>query len=167
MLKKEEFFVKVDLPDKKIEKEIRKELEDYEIDDPFSITEAMQKQSFRYLGWADLLRRAKKVKNTLDRDYELWYVQAIKRVEKKLIEDGNKRPTKDALSNGVMSLFKTNYSIWQDKLEVAQDNINVLDMVLRATVVKQGMLVSIGQMCSRLLDSGNLVVKEHRGKKSL
>ena len=162
MIKREEFFVKVVLPDKKVETDVNKELQDYEIDEPFEITEAMKNQASRFLKWADLLNRAKRVLRALEREYEAWYAKVRMKVEEKLMGVNGKKPTISDISNGVIRFFPKGYSQWNDKLDKAKDNIATLDMVVRATNIKKDMLVSVGQLCSRLIDSGNLVVKDKR-----
>ena len=162
MIKKEEFFVKVVLPDKKIETDVNKELQDYEIDEPFEITEAMKNQASRFLKWADLLNRAKRVLRTIDRQYEEWYAEKRRKADKLLRETEDKKPTKDDLHNGVIRFFPKGYKKHINSIERAKSNVETLEMVVKATNIKKDMLVSIGQLCSRLIDSGNLVVKDKR-----
>ncbi len=162
MIKKEEFFVKVELPNKKIEVDVNKELQDYEIDEPFEIQEAMKHQAYRYLKWADLLNKAKKVLRTLEREYEQWYAKARKASEEKLLGVSGKKPTKEDISNAIIRYFPKGYEKRNKILDNAKENVDVLEMVVKANSIKKDMLVSIGQLCSRLIDSGNLVIKDKR-----
>ena len=162
-INKECLMVKVDLPDKQISEDINQELQDFSVDDAFGISEAMGKQASRYMRWADLLNKAKRVLTTLERDFDMWNAKALKKIREVLIrKEGNSKPTIKDLQNGVMIYFAKSQKEWNDKIDKARDNVNTLDIVVRATVVKQNMLVSIGQLCSRLIDSSNLVVKEKK-----
>jgi hypothetical protein len=161
-VKRTEHFVRVDLSDKHLETDINKELEDYEIDAPFEIQEAMKKQSSLYFKWADMLRQAKLIKRQIDRAYEIWLAAAKRAVRKKLEEDGRKKPTKDDLSEGVIMYFKNKYNEWQNKIDNAQENIDVLDIAVRAVKDKKDMLLGVGQLCKELMNSGNLVVKDNK-----
>jgi len=82
---KEDYCVKVSLPGKDVEANINDELTDYSIDEPFEIAEAMKKQASRYFKWADLFNKAKRIVSTLERDYEVWYAKAQKKVREVLV----------------------------------------------------------------------------------
>ena len=160
---KEDYCVKVSLPGKDVEANINDELTDYSIDEPFEIAEAMKKQASRYFKWADLFNKAKRIVSTLERDYDVWYAKAQKKVREVLVrKEGNNKPTINDLKNGVTIYFAKSKAIWDSKIDKAQDNVSTLDTVVRATSVKKDMLVSVGQLVSRLIDSGNLVVKDKK-----
>lgn len=162
-IEKDEFIVKIDLPDKQIEEDVNLELQDYSVDDPFGITEAMSKQPSRYLKWADLHRKAVRVQKTIERDYEIWHAKAIKNIREVLArKEGNSKPTIADLTNGVKIYYNKNYTIWNNKKDKAEDNSATLEMIVKATLIKKDMLVSVGQLCSRLIDSSNLVVKDKK-----
>lgn len=162
-IEKEENIIKVSLPDKEVEEDINQELQDYSVDEPFEITEAMSKQPVRYLKWAELLKMAVRVRKTLERDYEIWHAKALKKVREVLArKEGNSKPTKDDLSNGVKIYFNEKFTKWNDKIAKADDNVSTLEIIVKATLIKKDMLVSVGQLCSRLIDSGNLVVRDKK-----
>lgn len=161
-IKKSDYFVRVNLPDKHMETNINKELEDYEIDAPFEIQEAMKKQASLYFKWAEMFRQAKMIKRQIDRAYEIWVAAAKRAVRKKLEETGHKKPTKDDLHEGVIRYFKNKYNDWQNKIDHAQENIDVLDVAVRAVKDKKDMLLGVGQLCKELMNSGNLVVKDNK-----
>lgn len=162
-IKKEEYIVKVELPGKEIEADINEELMDYSIDEPFEIAEAMSKQAIRYYRWADLVKHARKVVTVLEREFELWYALKIKQVREVLNrKEGNSRPTKDDLKNGITIYFNKSLTKWNNKIDKAKEDLETLEIVVKATTVKQNMLVSCGQLVSRLIDSGNMVVKDKR-----
>ena len=77
-------------------------------------------------------------------------------------KEGNSKPTKDDLSNGVKIYYNKNYTKWIQRRDKAEDNVATLEIVVKATMIKKDMLVSVGQMCSRLIDSGNLTVKDKK-----
>jgi len=163
MINKEQYRVSVSLPGKSIEANINEELADYSIDEPFQIAEAMSKQANRYFKWAEMVTRAKRVLTVLERDYEVWQAKALKKVREVLVrKEGNSKPTKDDLKNGVTLYFAKSKAQWQDKVDRAQNNVDTLEVVVKAMSVKKDMLVSVGQLVSRLIDSGNMVVKDKR-----
>lgn len=163
MISEENYKVSVSLPGKEIEADINEELSDYSIDEPFEITEAMSKQAIRYFKWADMLRRAEKVVTILKREYDLWHARAIKKIREVLLsKEGNSKPTINDLTNGIKLYYGKSFGEWSNKLDKAQDSVNILGVVVKATMIKKDMLVSIGQLCSRLIDSSNLVVKDKR-----
>jgi len=162
-IKTGEHFVRINLPDAKLETDINKELMDYHIDEPFEINEAMRNQPILYLKWADLYRKAKKVQVAVERMYEEWYAEKLKSIREVLVRrEGNHKPTKDDLKNGILRYYRNGTAKWNKKLDRASDNVNTLEMIVKATITKQQMLVSIGQLCSRLIDSGNMVVRDKR-----
>lgn len=162
-VEKNEHIIKVSLLDKEIEEDINEELQDYSVDDAFGITESMAKQPSRYLKWADLLKRATRIQKTIERDYDIWKAKAIKNIREVLArKEGNSKPTKDDLSNGVKIYYNKNYTKWIQRRDKAEDNVATLEIVVKATMIKKDMLVSVGQMCSRLIDSGNLTVKDKK-----
>jgi len=163
MIDKESYKVSVSLPGKSIEADINEELADYCIDEPFQIAEAMSKQANRYFKWADMVTRARRVLTVLERDNEEWQAKALKKVREVLVrKEGNSKPTKDDLKNGVTLYFAKSKKQWDEKLDNARGNVDTLEVVVRAMSVKKDMLVSVGQLVSRLIDSGNMVVKDKR-----
>jgi len=162
-IKQGDYVVRVELPGNKIEEDINEELTDYSIDEPFEIAEAMSKQATRYYKWATWAKDARKVVVTLDREFETWYAKATKKVREVLIrKEGNSRPTKDDLKNGITIYFNKSLIAWQEKIDRAKEDLEILEIAVKANTVKQAMIVSCGQLVSRLIDSGNLVVKDKR-----
>lgn len=160
---KEGYHVKVSLPGREVEADINEELADYSIDEPFEISEAMAKQASRYFKWADLLNRANRVLTTIKREYEVWQAQASKKIREVLVrKEGNQKPTIADLKNGITIYFSKSKKEWDRKIDKAQDSVDTLETVVKATQVKKDMLVSVGQLTSRLIDSGNLVVKDKK-----
>lgn len=160
-VKKNGYHVKIEVGDKQLQKNIQSVLEDYSIDEPFEITEAMKKQPLRYVKWAELLNKAKSHLLGLQRGYDIWYAEAWSDMSNHLAETNGKKPTKDDISNAII-VKNIKYNAWQDKLMKSQKAVNTLEVVVKALVMKKEMLVSVGQLCSRLIDSGNLVVKQRR-----
>lgn len=162
-INKEGYSVKVSLPGKEIEANINEELQDYSIDEPFEISEAMAKQASRYFKWADLLNRANRVLVTVKREHEAWKAKALRKIREVLIrKESNQKPTIADLNNGITNYFAKSKREWDVKVDNAQDNVNTLEIVVKATQIKKDMMVSVGQLASRLIDSGNMVVNDKR-----
>lgn len=163
MINKENYIVRVSLPGKSIEANINEELADYNIDEPFEIAEAMSKQANRYFKWADMVTRARRVLTVLTREYDLWKAKALKKIREVLVrKEGNNKPTISDLNNGITLYFRSKVQDWQNKIDQAQGNVDTLEVVVKAMSVKKDMLVSVGQLVSRLIDSGNMIVKDKR-----
>lgn len=159
---KEGFFITVNLDNKEVEKDMTKVLEDYEIDEPYSITEAMRKQPGKFLKWASLLNAAKNVKIAIDREHSVWYADKRVSAEKKLKEDTGKKPTISDIENGIIRFCPNGCKKWNNKIDKAKETVETFEIIVKALIMKKEMLMSVGQLCSRLIDSGNLVVKEKK-----
>ena len=157
-IEKSDFKIQVKLKDKTVEYDLNKELLDYEIDDVFSIQEAMRQIPLQYSKYAKMCLSMKKLQYGLEQQYKFWHMEARGKAIENISATGKKGTLED-IENKLIELNKVEYETWQNKMGKVQEQIDTFDVAVKAICMKKDMILGIGQMSSRLLDMGALTVK--------
>jgi hypothetical protein len=148
-------------------------------DDPFALTKAMDTQPLYYSRWATLLRKLKKFKQEHQQKFDVWASIIKENLAEEIFDENvesgmtanNAKPTNQAVENRFNKYYVSadgdekmhhEYLEMRKELEKVDNQIDTVEIVVKAFEQRKDMLVSLGSLVRSMVDNQLMIYRDKK-----